>query len=154
MIGGYHEGSNEIMLAPYKLNEVLFDATVVYAAKIYNQEAQRYEYKDNAFMTFNPNHKNKHDKPFGDSGFYRSNVVNISEYFDKYTKLQTESILEEGEFELWLFTKYFDFMSHIAQQLETYRDHGQSLKSARLTLCAVVNVCQTFKRHGTVVIKM
>ena len=64
MIGGYHEGSNEIMLAPYKLNEVLFDATVVYPAKIYNQEAQRY---DNAFMTFNPNHKNKHDKPFRDS---------------------------------------------------------------------------------------
>ena len=80
--------------------------------------------------------------------------MNISEYFDIYTKLQTESILEEGEFELWLFRMYFDFISHIAQQLETYRDHGQSLKSARLTLCAVVNVCQTFKRHGTVVIKM
>ena len=29
MVGGYHEGSNEIMLALYKLNEVLFNATVV-----------------------------------------------------------------------------------------------------------------------------
>ena len=81
--GGYHEGSNEIMLALYKLNEVLFKAIVVYPMMIYNQEAQKYEYKENAFMTFNPRHKYKHDKPFSDSGFYRSNIVNISKYFDK-----------------------------------------------------------------------
>ena len=56
-MGGYHEGSNEIMLALYKLNEVLFNANVVYPFKIYNQEAQRYEYRKNAFMTFNLNHK-------------------------------------------------------------------------------------------------
>ena len=153
MVGGYHEGSNEIMLALYKLNEVLFNATVVYPLMIYNQEAQRYEYKDNAFMTFNPSHKNRHDKPFGDSGFYRSNIVNISEYFDKYTTLNKESILEKNDNELWLFTMYLDFMSHIAQQLERYRDHGQSLKSARLPLCEVVNVCQTFQRHDTYVMK-
>ena len=61
MVGGYHEGSNEIMLALYKLNEVLFKATVVYPLMIYNQEAQRYEYKENAFIIFNPIHKNKHD---------------------------------------------------------------------------------------------
>ena len=58
-MGGYPEGSKEIMLALYKLNEVLFDANVVYPFKIYNQGAQRYEYRKNAFMTFNPNHKNK-----------------------------------------------------------------------------------------------
>ena len=81
MTGGYHEGSNEIMLALYKLNEVIFKATVVYPMMIFNQEAQKYEYKENVFMTFNPSHKNKHDKPYGESGFYRSNIVNISEYF-------------------------------------------------------------------------
>ena len=81
MTGGYHEGSNEIMLALYKLNEVIFKATVVYPMMIFNQEAQKYEYKENAFMTFNPSHKNKQDKPYGESGFYRSNIVNISEYF-------------------------------------------------------------------------
>ena len=59
LVGGYPEGSKEIMLALYKLNEVLFDANVVYPFKIYNQGAQRYEYRKNAFMTFNPNHKNK-----------------------------------------------------------------------------------------------
>ena len=57
MVGGYHEGSDEIMSALYKLNEVLFNAIVVYPMMIYNQEAQRYEYKKNAFMTFNPSHK-------------------------------------------------------------------------------------------------
>ena len=31
--------------------------------------------------------------------------------------------------QLWLFAMYFDFMSHIAQQLEKYREHSQSLVS-------------------------
>ena len=48
---------------------------------------------------------------------------------------------------------YFDFMSHIAQQLERYKNHGQTLKSARAILCEVVNVCQRFQRHNTEVIK-
>ena len=64
-----------------------------------------------------------------------------------------EALLEENDFELWLFTMYFDFMSHIAQQLEKYKNHGQSLKSARLILCEVVNVCQRFQRHHTQDIK-
>ena len=42
MVGGYHEGSDEIMLALYKLDEVIFNAIVVYPMMIYNQEAQRY----------------------------------------------------------------------------------------------------------------
>ena len=79
--------------------------------------------------------------------------MNISEYFDKFTTLNKESLLEENDYELWLFTMYFDFMSHIAQQLEIYKNHGQSLKSARLTLCEVVNVCQRFQRHHTHVMK-
>ena len=57
MIGGYDEGSDEIMLALYKLNEVIYEAIVVYPNLIYNQEAQRYEYKKNSFMTFNSSHK-------------------------------------------------------------------------------------------------
>ena len=67
--------------------------------------------------------------------------------------LTKEALLEENDFELWLFTMYFNFMSHIAQQLEKYKNHGQSLKSARLILCEVVNVCQRFQRHHTQVMK-
>ena len=33
---GFHEGSDEIMLALYKLNEVMFDARVVYPFMVYN----------------------------------------------------------------------------------------------------------------------
>ena len=82
MTGGYHEGSDEIMLALYKLNEVIFKA--IDDMMIYNQEAQKYEYEENAFMTSNPSHKNKHDKPSGESGYYRSTVDNIIDYFDKF----------------------------------------------------------------------
>ena len=39
---------------------------------------------------------------------------------------------------------YFDFMSHIAQQLERYREHSQSLVSARKILVEVVTVCYRF----------
>ena len=43
LVGGYHEGSNEIMLALYKLNEVLFDANVVYPFKIYKASMISFE---------------------------------------------------------------------------------------------------------------
>ena len=56
MVGGYHEGSDEIMLALYKLNEVIYEAIVVYPNLMYNHEAQKYVYKKNSFMTFNPSH--------------------------------------------------------------------------------------------------
>ena len=67
---------------------------------MYNHEAQKYEYKKNSFMTFNPSHKNKYDKPYGESGYYRSTVENISVYFDKFKRLQDEKLLEENDFEL------------------------------------------------------
>ena len=78
---------------------------------------------------------------------------NISEYFDKFKALRNEKLLAENDFELWLFTMYFDFMSHIAQQLERYKNHGQTLKSARSVLCEVVNMCQKFQEDGSMVIK-
>ena len=83
----------------------------------------------------------------------RSTVENISVYFDKFKRLQDEKLLEESDFELWKFTTYYDFMSHIAQQLENFRSRGQSLKSARAVLCEVVNMCQKFQRHGSMVMK-
>ena len=65
-------------------------------------------------MTFNPSHKNKHDRPLGESGYYWSTVDNISVYFDKFKALNKEQLLEENDFELWKFTTYYDFMSHTA----------------------------------------
>ena len=47
---GFHEGSDEVMLALYKLNEVLFEARVVYPFMVYNYESESYEYRKNSFM--------------------------------------------------------------------------------------------------------
>ena len=51
---GFHEGSDEVMLALYKLNEVVFEARVVYPFMVYNYESESYEYRKNSFMKFNP----------------------------------------------------------------------------------------------------
>ena len=69
-----HEGSDEVMLALYKINEVVFDARVVYPFMVYNYESESYEYRKNSFMKFNPFEKNKnykmltlsHHSPHGD----------------------------------------------------------------------------------------
>ena len=61
---GFHEGSDEVMLALYKINEVIFNSTVVYPYKIRNIEYGKYEYKKNSFMRFIPHERNKHDKIF------------------------------------------------------------------------------------------
>ena len=72
----FYEGSDVVMLALYKLNEVLFEAIVVYPRehillKTYNFESLRYEYRKNSFMRFIPSEKNKSHKIFNETGFYR-----------------------------------------------------------------------------------
>ena len=52
LLKGFHEGSDEVMLALYKLNEVMFDARVVYPFMVYNYEKERYEYRKNSIMKF------------------------------------------------------------------------------------------------------
>ena len=45
---GLQEGSDEVMLALYKLNELIFQARVVYPFKVHNNELEQYEYKKNS----------------------------------------------------------------------------------------------------------
>ena len=68
---GFHEGTDEVILALYKINEVIFKAITVYPYKILNIESGKFEYKKNSFMKFIPHERNEHDK-FFESGFYRS----------------------------------------------------------------------------------
>ena len=42
---GFHEGSDEVMLALYKLNEVIFNAKVVYPFMVFNYESERLIYE-------------------------------------------------------------------------------------------------------------
>ena len=82
---GFHEGSDEIMLALYKINEVIFNAITVYRYKILNVESGRFDYKKNSFMRFIPH---EHDKIFNESGFYRSTIDDIPQYFEEFTRIQ------------------------------------------------------------------
>ena len=94
---GFHEGSDEVMLALYKLNELIFEARVVYPFKVYNYESEQYEYKKNSFMKFNPIERNKNYKIFDEAGFYRSAVDNISEYFLAYDQMLRQFSLTDIE---------------------------------------------------------
>ena len=135
-----------VMLALYKLNEVSFEAIVVYPRehillKTYNFESLRYEYRKNSFMRFIPSEKNKNYKIFNETGFYRSTINNVTDYYKLYDTIKRDKSVTKAEQELWLFAMYYDFMSYIAQRLGSYQEHGQSEKSGRLILKSVVSLC-------------
>ena len=44
----FHQGSDEVMLALYKLSELIFQSRVVYPFKVYNNELEQYENKKNS----------------------------------------------------------------------------------------------------------
>ena len=54
------------MLAPYEINEVVFNAITVYPFKILNVESGSFDYKKNSFMRFIPHERNEHDKVFNE----------------------------------------------------------------------------------------
>ena len=87
------------MLALYKINEVVFDALIVYPFKILNYESGRYEYK-NSFMRFIPHERNKHDKIFNESGFYRSTINDITQYYEEYTRIQMDESASTKDMDL------------------------------------------------------
>ena len=85
------------MLALYKINEVIFDAIVVYSYKIRNVESGKYEYKKNSSMRFIPHERNRHDKIVNESGFYRSRVENITTYFEEFTRIQRDESADTSD---------------------------------------------------------
>ena len=87
---GFQEGRDEIMLALYKINEIVFNAITVYPYKILNAESGRSDYMKNSFMRFIPHERNKHDKIFNESGFYRSTIDDILQYYEEYTRIQLD----------------------------------------------------------------
>ena len=134
----FHEGSDEVMLALFMINEVIFDAIVVYPYKIRNIESGKYEYKKNSFMRFIPHERNKHDKIFNESGFYRSQVNNVTIYFEEYSRIQRDKSADNRDKDLFVFAMYYDFMSYVAQQLQGYLEKGVALVVTRRNLIEVV----------------
>ena len=120
----FHEGSDEVMLALYKINELVFKAIVLYPFKVYNFESGKYEYKKNSFMKFIPHERNKNYELFDETVFFWSTVDNILEYFDEFDRIQTDPSADNIDKDLLVFAMYFDFMSYVAQRLGCYHDRG------------------------------
>ena len=132
---GLHEGSDEVMLALYKLNELIFNAIVVYPFKVYNFESEQFEYKKNLFTKFNSREQNKNYK------IYNETVDNITEYFFEYDQLLRQFSLNDVERDLWVFAIHYDFMSYVAQRLRSFHEKGKSLQDARTILTEVIIEC-------------
>ena len=138
---GFHEGIDEMMLALYKLYELIFKARVVYSFKVYNYESEQYEYKKNSFMKFIPTEQNKNYKKFDETGFYISTVDHISEHFLEYDQMIRQYSLDDIEKDVWIFAMYYDFMSSVAQKLCAYHEKGKSLQERRIRITGAVAEC-------------
>ena len=125
----------------YKINEVVFDARVVYPFMVYNYESEDYEYRKNSFMKFNPSEKNKHHKLLDETGFYRSNIDHISQYFNKWDEMLRQQSMTPIERDVWLFAMYYDFMSYVAQNLRAMYEQGKSIGEGRDTIKEVIVEC-------------
>ena len=151
---GFHEGSDEIMLALYKINEVIFNAITVYPYKILNVESGKFEYKKNSFMRFIPHERNEHDKIFNESGFYRSTIDDIPQYYEEFTQIQLDKSADFKDIDLFVFAMYYDFMSYVEQKLEGYLARGVSLEVTRGHLIEVIKKCDArFKQSMSVVLE-
>ena len=129
------------MLALYKLNEILFDARVVYPFRVYNYESESYEYRKNSFMKFNPFEKNKNYKMLDETGFYRSTIDNISESFLAFDEMLRQLSLTAIGRDVWIFAMYYNFMSYAAQNLRSLYDKGKSIIEGRREIKEVLMEC-------------
>ena len=92
-------------------------------------------------MRFIPSEKDKNYKIFNETGFNKSKINNVPDYYNLYDTIKRDKSVTKAEQELWLFAMYYDFMSYIAQRLGSYQEHGQSEKSRRVILKSVVSLC-------------
>ena len=149
---GFHEGTDEVMLALYKINEVIFKAITVYPYKILNIESGKFEYKKNSFMRFLPHERNEHNKIFNESGFYRSTIDDKPQYYAEYTRIQLDKSADFEDIDLFVFAMFYDFMSYVAQKLEGYLARGVSLKVTRGHLIEVIKKCDVRFKHSVSVV--
>ena len=92
-------------------------------------------------MKFIPSEQNKNYKIFDETGFCRSTVDNITEYFLAYDQMLRQSSLNDIERDVWIFAMYHDFMSYVAQKLSYYHEKGKTLQDGRTILTEVIIEC-------------
>ena len=92
----------------------------------------------NSFMRSIPHERNEHDKIFNESGFYRSTIDDIPQYFEEFTRIQLDESADFKDINLFVFAMYYDFMSYVAQTLECYQARGVSPEVTRGQLIEVI----------------
>ena len=120
MLSDIHSGSNEFMLAIYTHNSIVFKATVFYPYLRKNSVTDTWEYDQHAFMRFILQHKNSHDKPWGENGYYSSTVSHVKFYFD-YVNQSYSNFKNAMEYQnFYKFCLYYDFTSFAPSCIETF----------------------------------
>ena len=92
-------------------------------------------------MKFNPFEKNKNYKMFDETGYYRSTVDDISQYFLAYDQILRQFSLTVIERDIWIFAMYYDFMSYVAQELRSLYGKKKSITEGRLVIKEVITEC-------------
>ena len=71
---------------------------------------------------------------FDETGFYRSTVRNISQYFLAFDQMLRQFSLNDIERDVWIFAMYYDLMIYVAQELRSLYRKGKSVKERRLVI--------------------
>ena len=92
-------------------------------------------------MKFIPSEQNKNYKVFDETGFYRSTVDNITEYFLEYDRMLRQFSLTDIERDVWILAMNYDFISYVAQKLCYYNEKGKTSQDGRTILTEVIIQC-------------
>ena len=89
-------------------------------------------------MKFIPSEQNKNYKVFDETGFYRSTVDNITEYFLEYDRMLRQFSLTDIERDVWILAMNYDFISYVAQKFCYYNEKGKTSQDGRTILTEVI----------------
>ena len=92
-------------------------------------------------MKFIPSEQNKNYKVFDETGFYRSTVDNITEYFLEYDRMLRQFSLTDIERDVWILAMNYDFISYVAQKLCYYNEKGKTSQDGRTILTELIIQC-------------
>ena len=75
---------------------------------------------------------------FDETGYYRSTVDNISQYFLAYDQMLRQYSLNIIERDIWIFAMYYDFMSYVAQEVRSLYGKKKSIIEGRFVIIEVI----------------
>ena len=78
---------------------------------------------------------------FDETGYYRSTVDNISQYFLAYDQMLRQYSINIIERDIWIFANYYDFMSYVAQEVRSLYGKKKSIIEGRFVIIEVITEC-------------